>query len=76
MAISQGNSIQVEGLLVKEFKDSGLWRDSSSWIDDSLVQELRNALGNSTVLTPESEGYQASIKRWSDAIEKRAVSQI
>lgn len=72
MAISQGDSIQVEGLLVKEFKDSSLSRDSSSWIDDSLVQELRNALGNSTVLTPESEGYQASIKRWSDAIEKRA----
>ena len=38
-----------------------------------LVQELRASLKRSTVLTPNSEGYTESIKRWSDAVEKRAV---
>ncbi|KAL8724791.1 MAG: hypothetical protein Q9166_007748 [cf. Caloplaca sp. 2 TL-2023] len=37
-----------------------------------LVQELRSSLQHSQVLTPESEGYAESIKRWSDAVEMRA----
>ena len=41
----------------------------------ALVQELRASLKNSTVLTPESEGYTQSIKRWSDAVEKKAVRE-
>lgn len=40
------------------------------------MQELSNGLGNSTVLKLESEGYQVSIKRWSEEVEKRAVSHI
>jgi hypothetical protein len=38
-----------------------------------LAQELRSLL-TSTVLTPDSEGYKESIVRWSDAMEKEAVS--
>ncbi|KAL9002134.1 MAG: hypothetical protein Q9188_004926, partial [Gyalolechia gomerana] len=37
-----------------------------------LVQELRASLHDSQVLTPDSEGYEDSIKRWSDAVERRA----
>ena len=40
---------------------------------DALVQELRASLKCSTVLTPASDGYAESIRRWSDAVEKRAV---
>lgn len=40
----------------------------------SLVQELRDTLKTSTILTPWSEGYEESIKRWSDGVEKKAVS--
>lgn len=40
-----------------------------------LVQELRASLHDSQVLTPHSEGYEDSIKRWSDAVERRAVCQ-
>lgn len=38
-----------------------------------LVQELRSSLQDSQVLTSESEGYAQSIKRWSDAVEMKAV---
>jgi hypothetical protein len=38
-----------------------------------LVKQLRTLL-KSTVLTPDSEGYSTSIVRWSDAMEKKAVS--
>lgn len=38
-----------------------------------LVQELREILKTSTILTPWSEGYEESIKRWSDGVEKKAV---
>ncbi|KAF2132454.1 FAD-binding domain-containing protein [Dothidotthia symphoricarpi CBS 119687] len=37
-----------------------------------LAVKLRNTLENSTVLTPDSEGYAKSIQRWSDAVEMRA----
>lgn len=40
---------------------------------EQLVQELRSSLQSSQVLTPGSEGYTESIKRWSDAVEMRAV---
>lgn len=39
----------------------------------TLAEELRASLQQSTVLTPDSEGYAEGIKRWSDAVEKRAV---
>ena len=38
-----------------------------------LVRELKRALECSKILTPDSEGYLDSIKRWSDGVEKRAV---
>ncbi|MCJ1462361.1 hypothetical protein MMC07_000961 [Pseudocyphellaria aurata] len=44
----------------------------SSRIDAALVQELRLSLKDSTVLTPDSQGYKESIVRWSDAVEKNA----
>ncbi|KAL8939700.1 MAG: hypothetical protein Q9216_003214 [Gyalolechia sp. 2 TL-2023] len=37
-----------------------------------LAQELRTSLHDSQVLTPDSECYADSIKRWSDAVEMRA----
>ncbi|OGM47239.1 hypothetical protein ABOM_003993 [Aspergillus bombycis] len=37
-----------------------------------LAAELRDTLQESTVLTPDSDGYSESIKRWSDAVEKKA----
>lgn len=43
-------------------------------IDSALVAKLRHSLKNSTVLTPESEGYREAIRRWSDAMEMKAVS--
>lgn len=43
---------------------------------DRLVRELRRTLEDSRVLTPDSEGYAESIRRWSDGVEKRAVRAI
>jgi len=40
-----------------------------------LVEKLRKSLKNSTVYVPGDEGYAASIVRWSDAHEKKAVSE-
>ena len=40
---------------------------------DLLVKELRSSLRESTVLTPISDEYTESIKRWSDFVEMRAV---
>jgi len=40
-----------------------------------LVQELNTSLKSPTVITPDSEGYAESIRRWSDAVEKRAVRE-
>jgi hypothetical protein len=40
-----------------------------------LAAKLSETLGSSTVLTPDSDGYAASIQRWSDAVEMRAVSR-
>ena len=39
----------------------------------SLVQELRNALSNSKVVSPGSDEYAASIERWTKTTEKEAV---
>lgn len=39
-----------------------------------LAQELQSSLRHSEILTPESKGYAESIKRWSDAVERKAVS--
>lgn len=47
---------------------------NSTRINATLVQELRLLLKDSTVLTPASQGYKESIRRWSDAVEKNAVS--
>ncbi|KAF2443250.1 FAD-binding domain-containing protein [Karstenula rhodostoma CBS 690.94] len=38
----------------------------------ALAARLRSTLKNSTVLTPDSEGYAQAIIRWSDEMEKRA----
>ncbi|KAL7952862.1 hypothetical protein V8C34DRAFT_318676 [Trichoderma compactum] len=37
------------------------------------VTKLRAALKGSFALTPDSEGYEASLRRWSEAAEKRAA---
>ncbi len=38
-----------------------------------LVQELKATLKNSTILTPDSDGYGDSIRRWTDSVEMKAV---
>ena len=44
-------------------------------IDKQEVEKLKaNLSSSSEVLTPDSEGYEESIKRWSSAAEKPAVS--
>ena len=43
-------------------------------IDTALVDKLKCSLKNSAVLTPDSEGYAEAIRRWSDAVEMKAVS--
>jgi hypothetical protein len=43
-------------------------------IDKKEVERLKASLSSSSeVLTPDSEGYAESIKRWSSAAEKPAV---
>lgn len=42
-------------------------------LSPSLVQQLRADLAGATVLTPGSDGYEESLKRWSETAEKRAV---
>jgi hypothetical protein len=43
-------------------------------IDKKEVEKLKASLSSSSeVLTPDSEGYAESIKRWSSAAEKPAV---
>lgn len=37
------------------------------------IDELRKSVKASAVLTPDSEGYEESLHRWSEAAEKRAV---
>jgi hypothetical protein len=56
----------------------GLTNQTSADINNekcSLLAEKLRASLKSAVLTPDSEGYQQSIIRWSDAMEKRAVSR-
>ena len=43
-------------------------------LSSSLIEQLKAELKGGTVLTPGSEGYEASLKRWSETAEKRAVS--
>ncbi|KAI4252881.1 MAG: hypothetical protein LQ352_004024 [Teloschistes flavicans] len=47
-------------------------------LSPSLVQQLRADLAGATVLTPGSDGYEESLKRWSETAEKRAgaVAQV
>lgn len=39
-----------------------------------LIEKLKASIKDSKVLTPTSDGYKESIKRWSDSSEKPAVS--
>lgn len=41
--------------------------------NSALVEELKASLKDSTVVTPESESYEKSIERWSEAAERKAV---
>lgn len=61
-----------EQIMEKQVYEDSL---SSATLDslESLIQDLTQSLKNSTFLTPDSEGYAESIKRWSDGVEKRAV---
>lgn len=45
----------------------------AGYFDHSSLPELKNVLNGSEILVPDSEGYADSIKRWSDAAEKKAV---
>ncbi|KAI4263249.1 MAG: hypothetical protein L6R42_001603 [Xanthoria sp. 1 TBL-2021] len=47
-------------------------------LSSSLAQQLQAELKGATVLTPGSEGYEESLKRWSETAEKRAgaVAQV
>jgi len=42
-------------------------------IPDPLVKSLREALVSSKTFTPQDEGYEAAITRWSDTGRKEAV---
>jgi len=42
-------------------------------LNSALVHELEARLTHSTIVTPDSKKYTESIKRWSDAAEKKAV---
>lgn len=39
-----------------------------------LIEKLKASIKDSKVLTPTSDGYEESIKRWSDSSAKPAVS--
>ena len=43
-------------------------------LSSSLIEQLKAELKDGIVLTPGSEGYEASLKRWSETAEKKAVS--
>ena len=64
--------MEPRGPLAMAAEETNVSRDSMACIDDSMIQELEYKLHRSPVLTPDSEGYSESIKRWSDAVEKRA----
>jgi hypothetical protein len=49
---------------------------SPTRIDPGLVEELKNSLKCSAVLTPDSDGYAESLVRWSEAAEKKAVKSL
>jgi len=43
-------------------------------IDMSAVEQLKASLSSTvSIVTPDSEAYEQSIKRWSDTSERRAV---
>jgi hypothetical protein len=44
-------------------------------INPSAIKTLRSRLITATVLTPDSDGYQDSLIRWSDTGRKQAVWQ-
>lgn len=48
--------------------------DRRKIIDGAVLSELRSTIKSSTVLSPDSEGYAQSLKRWSESVEKEAVS--
>ena len=39
-----------------------------------LIEKLKTSIKDSKVLTPNSDGYNEAIKRWSDSSVKPAVS--
>ena len=45
-------------------------------IDSATLQALKDALTSSLVFTPDSEGYQDSLRRWSDTGAKPAVCSL
>ncbi|KAI9725081.1 MAG: hypothetical protein M1812_000357 [Candelaria pacifica] len=49
-----------------------LMDDTQNIIDSTLLSELKSTLKASTTLTPDSEGYAESLKRWSESVEKKA----
>jgi hypothetical protein len=42
-------------------------------LSDISIKALRSQLHSASVLTPDSDGYQASLTRWSDTGMKPAV---
>jgi hypothetical protein len=45
-------------------------------IDKSIVKRLKDALPDVEILTPDSPGYEESLKRFNPASERRAVSPV
>ena len=82
-AMGKQESIQTETVVSESaerlfINDDGFsTSNTSSRIEliEQFVKELRSSLYNSKVLLPESEGYANSIKRWSDAVEMKAVRE-
>ena len=58
---------------MNEREDESSYGPATPYTLDSLVRDLKRTLASSKILTPESEEYLDSIKRWSDSVEERAV---
>lgn len=54
----------------------GFLRGTPLLIFSQLVADLASSLQTSKLLTPQSEGYAAKIKRWVEIFEKQAVCTI
>lgn len=54
-------------------REEGSYEPTTTYTLDNLVRDLKGTLASSKVLTPSSDEYLDSIKRWSDSVEEKAV---